>query len=155
MANLVKYIRFPIRNNVLNKIKEIFDPKLGAKITHSQKILISDQISRISDLGPQISDHRSQIRDHRSQISDHMSHILDLITQISDQGSQITNLRLHKSGKNLMILRSLEKSFKPLPSSPFQKDQSAFSELVLSTELKIEQNPTLVISTPCSILWVP
>ena len=46
-----------------NKIKEIFDPKLGARITHSQKILISD--------------HRSQISDHRSQISNLRFHITD------------------------------------------------------------------------------
>ena len=87
-----------------NKIKEIFDPKLGARMTHAQKILISDHMSHISDLKSQITDHRSEISDHRSQISDHRSHS-------SDQGSQIKNFRSHKSGENLLMLRSLEKSF--------------------------------------------
>ena len=40
-----------------------------------------------------------------------------------------------ESAENLMMLRSLEKSFKPLP---FQKDQSALSELMLRTELKVD-----------------
>ena len=47
------------------KIKEIFDPKLGARITHSQKILISDHISQISDIESQFSDLKLQITDLR------------------------------------------------------------------------------------------
>ena len=62
-ASLYKTVFFNINKN---KIKEIFDPKLSARITHSQKILISDHISDISDLRPQISDLRSQITGVRS-----------------------------------------------------------------------------------------
>ena len=44
-----------------NKIKQIFDPKLGARIYQ-----ISVHLSRNSDLRSQISDINSQISDHRS-----------------------------------------------------------------------------------------
>ena len=91
-----------------NKIKEIFDPKLGARITHSQKIWISD--------------HRFHISDHRSQITDLIS---------------------HKSGENLMMLRSLENLANLSPQIKWEKEliksgaSTALLELVLRTELKI------------------
>ena len=45
-----------------NKIKEIFDPKLGARITHSQSIDL--KLSRITDIKSQI------ILNLRNQITD-------------------------------------------------------------------------------------
>ena len=93
-----------------NKIKEIFDPKLGARITHSQKILISDYRSQITYLRSQITCLKCQITCHISQISDHQ------------YWSQISDLKLHKSCENLMMLRSLEKACKPLPLQKPEKE---------------------------------
>ena len=118
-----------------NKIKEIFDPKLGARITHSQKILIIDLRSHILNLGSQItesisliSDHKSQITESISLISDQRSHIPNLGSKISGHKCQITNLRSHESGENLMMPRSLENLANLSSVTPLKKNSNLHSQ---------------------------
>ena len=56
-----------------NKIKEIFDPKLGARITHSQNNL--DLRSQISNLRSYVTYLGSQITDLKSHASNLRSHV--------------------------------------------------------------------------------
>ena len=98
---------------------------------------ISNLKSQITALSFQIPEHWSQITDLRSQISDLTSQISDLTSQISDLRSQITD----------------RKSLRPFSSSSSSYiGQSAFSELVLRTKLKIARRYLVALFEFCCLV---